>query len=151
MLITSVVLTGLIYNHLVSDEDSTYSHDGRSKIPLGSSYYVAYPATQLVFFSSIPSILAPLLFSPVMALFSYFTAYLMTEEPDKMDVARLPSPFQLVLLIKTLEAKIMSFMVDLAVCFWIKKKERRRGPRSPQSCRYAAQYGDSSVSEIGVR
>ena len=128
MLLSSVVLIGLVYAHLMPDERSSYSHNGRTNITLGASYYVNYSATQLVFFSSISSTLAPLLFSPIMILFSYLTAYLMTKESDSMGVDKLPSPFQLVLLIKTLEAKIMSLWSTTLYAFGSKKKRETDVP-----------------------
>ena len=108
MLIVNFVLMGLMYSHLMPKNESTYSENGRLGLPLRPAYYVNYLATQLVFFSSVSSLLAPILFSAAIALFSHLTAYFLAVSSDRDQTARLPSPYQLKLLIKTLDAKLMS-------------------------------------------
>ena len=108
MLVLTVVLLSLVYTHLMPDYHSTYMKEGRRGIPLGDAYYVNYSATRLVFISSVSSTLAPFLISAATILFSYPLAYSIARNSDKALTSRLPSPYQLELIIEAVDARLKS-------------------------------------------
>lgn len=121
MLGLSITLAGLVYTRLVPDNDSTYSDDDHSNIPIGSSaYYISYPAMRLVFIASVSSTLATVLISPAMVVFSYLVAHYIAASSDAREVHKLPSPYQLVLLIRMLDARIMA--IWSFVCYSLNSK-----------------------------
>jgi hypothetical protein len=127
MLALSVVLIVLVHNHLVPDNSSTYLTGNSTGIPLGSAYYIDYSATRLVFISSLSSTLATLFISAAMCLFSYPVAYYISRKSDHNEgnSGKLPSPYQLGLLIKTLDGRLT------ALWFWatyaVAPKRKRLG------------------------
>ena len=123
MFTLTAVLLALVYGHNMPDHNSTYSYNNETELPLGSAYFVDYPATTLVYVASLSSTLAPLLISAAMVLFSYSLARSITRESDANNAPNLPSPFQLQLLIKMVDARLTalgSYLVD-----GLGKKQRR--------------------------
>lgn len=81
-------------------------HNNRS---LGLAFYSGIPSTQLTFIASFSSTLATALLPASMVLFSYTTALTMTRDSDKENHQHLPSPYQLELLISTLNGSLLTF------------------------------------------
>ena len=128
MFTLTVVLLALVYGHKMPYHNSTYSYSNETELPLGSAYFVNYPATTLVYVASLSSTLAPLLISPAMILFSYSLARSITQESDANNAPKLPSPFQLQLLIKMVDARLTALGSYLLYRF---DKNQRRVPVVP--------------------
>ena len=126
MLGLSIALIGLVYTELMPDNRSTYSEGNRTDIPLGSSaYYISYSATRLAFIASASSTLATVLITPAMVLFSYLAAHYMAISSDAQHIRRLPSPYQLELLIRILDARFMAIWSFILYGLGLKKKRVR--------------------------
>ena len=109
MLVLTVVLLSLVYTHLMPDYRSTYSIKGENRTyALGGAYYINYSATRLVFISSVSSTLAPFLISAAMILFSYPLAHSFSKNSDRATASKLPSPYQLELIIEAIDARLKS-------------------------------------------
>ena len=108
MIVFSAVLMGLVYSHQMPDNNSSYSFENKTAIPLGSAYYVNYSATTLVYIASLSSTVATLLLSAAMVLFSYLLASKIAHQSDNAEVSLLPSPYQLELLIRMIDGRIMA-------------------------------------------
>ena len=128
MLVLTVVLIGLVLTHLMPKIGSTYSVAEKIGLPLGSAYYVNYSATRLVFISSVSSTLAPFLISAAMYLYSYPLALSFTRSSDKEVVAKLPSPYQLDLIIQAIDARLKSLW---SMLLYICTSKRKRVPVIP--------------------
>ncbi|KAL8716575.1 MAG: hypothetical protein Q9225_006106 [Loekoesia sp. 1 TL-2023] len=87
---------------------SFYSDGQQTNIPLGSAVYSKIPSTQLTFIASFSSTLATAVLPAVMALFSYTIAHAITEDSDTEIRQRLPSPYQLELLISALNGSLLA-------------------------------------------
>ena len=87
----------------------SYYSDGQNNLPLGSAYYSTIPSAQLTFIASFSSTLATAILPAVMALFSYTVARTVSQNSDMEDRQRLPSPYQLELLITTLNGSLLVF------------------------------------------
>ena len=108
MILFSAVLMGLVYSHQMPNQKSSYSIEKKTAIPLGSAYYVNYSATTLVYIASLSSTVSTLLLSAAMVLFSYSLASKIAHQSDNGDVSLLPSPYQLELLIRMIDGRIMA-------------------------------------------
>jgi len=109
MLSLSIALICLVYTQLAPDNNSTYSEGDHANTPIGSSaFYISYSATSLALIASLSSTLATVLISPAMVLFSYLAAHYMAISSDAPQVHKLPSPYQLELLIRILDARVMA-------------------------------------------
>ena len=109
MLVLSIVLLCLVFTNLVPNNGSSYVEDTKQDTLLDSSdYHIDYSATRLVFISSIASTLAPLLLSAAMTVLSYPVAYFLAVKSDEGRAKELSTPFQLDIMIKILDAKILS-------------------------------------------
>ena len=122
MTVLTIIFMSLVYTHLMPNYNSTYSKADQANIPLGSAYYVNYSATRLVFISSISSTLAPFLISAAMILFSYPLAHSFTKNSDKDAMSKLPSPYQLELIIEAVDARLKSLWSMLLYVFGSKQK-----------------------------
>ena len=107
MLVLAALLIGLVYRHQMPDYDSSYSLDNQTALPLGSAYFVNYSSTTLVYIASLSSTLSTLLISAAMLLYSYVLADDLARDSDRNAVSNLPSPFQLDMLIKMIEGRLM--------------------------------------------
>ena len=105
MLALAVIPLALVNTHRMPNYESTYSTGRRSGIALGAAYYVNYSATRLVFISSLSSTLSTMLFSSAMILFSFPLAYNLARDSDHCHTLKLPSPYQLELLIRTIDGR----------------------------------------------
>ena len=103
----TAVLVGLVVNRRMPDNDSTYSFDNGTAIPLGTAYYVNYSSTTLVYIASLSSTLATLLIGPAMLLFSFSLARNIETNSDKSAISLLPSPYQMEMLIRLIHGKLM--------------------------------------------
>lgn len=108
MLVLTVVLISLILTHLMPENGSTYSIGDQKGLPLGPAYYVNYSATRLVFISSVSSTMAPFLISAAMYLYSYPLALSLARSSDSGIGSKLPSPYQLHLIIGAIDARLKS-------------------------------------------
>ena len=108
MLVLSIVLTSLVYYHLMPDNSSSYSQGNATNLPLGSAYYINYSATRLVFIASASSTLSTILIGTAMILFSYLTAHYLAGRSDTDETGDLPSPYQLEILIRLLDARLIA-------------------------------------------
>ena len=106
MLALVITLLSLVYTHLMPNSQSTYSTGQKSNITLGTAYYVNYSATRLVFLSSLSSTLSTLLFASAMVLFSFPLAHGLAKKSDLGETPELPSPYQLELLIRTIDGRM---------------------------------------------
>ena len=123
MVTLTAVLLALVLGHQMPNFSSTYSYNNETELPLGSAYFVNYSATTLVYVASLSSTLAPLLISAAMILFSYSLARSIARESDANNAPKLPSPFQLQLLIKMVDARLTALGSYLLYRFG--KKQRR--------------------------
>ena len=123
MFTLTAVLLALVYGHNMPYHSSTYSYNNETELPLGSAYFVDYPATTLVYVASLSSTLAPLLISAAMVLFSYSLARSIARESDANNTPNLPSPFQLQLLIKMVDARLTA--LGSYLLYRLGKKQRR--------------------------
>lgn len=88
---------------------SFYSDGSQANSSLGSALYSKIPSTQLTFIASFSSTLATTVLPAVMALLSYTVALAVTRDSDEETWQRLPSPYQLELLISTLNGSLLAF------------------------------------------
>lgn len=103
----SAVLVGLVIDRKMADNNSTYSIDNGTALPLGTAYYVNYSSTTLVYIASLSSTFATLLIGPAMLLFSFSLARDIGKNSDEGAISKLPSPYQLGLLIRFVDGKLM--------------------------------------------
>ena len=125
MLALSAVLLGLVYTHLMPNNASTYSDGNSTGIELGQAYYVNYSATRLVFIASVSSTLSTVLITAAMVLVSYPIAHDLAVKSDEDAVSKLPSPYQLSLIIKALDGKPQALWSILS--YALGSKRRRVG------------------------
>ncbi|KAI9716401.1 MAG: hypothetical protein M1828_000343 [Chrysothrix sp. TS-e1954] len=123
MLALALVLIGLVYSHMMPTENASYVEGNTTGLPLGQAYYVNYSATRLVFVSSVSSTLSTVLMGSAMLLFSYPVAAYLGRKSDSEATTRLPTPFQLSLIVELLEAKLLSFVGVLGYVAGSKKKK----------------------------
>ena len=123
MLILSMVLLTLVYGHQMPNLNSTYSYNNQTDLPLGTAYYVNYSATTIVYIASLSSTLAMVLISAAMILFSFSLARSMVQTSDADDSSRLPSPFQLQLLIRMVDGRLMALWSYLLYVFGGKQRK----------------------------
>ena len=123
MFILTALLVTLVFGYQMPYHSSTYSDNNETELPLGSAYFVNHPATTLVYIASLSSTLATLLISPAMILFSYSLARSMTLESDANNAPKLPSPFQLQLLIRMVDGRLTALGSYLLYVFG--QKQRR--------------------------
>ena len=99
-------LIALISMHHMPYHDSTYSENNSAELPLGSACHVIYSSTTLVYIASLSSTLAAILISAAVVLFGYSLARAMANDSDNDDSLRLPSPFQLQVLISIIDNRL---------------------------------------------
>lgn len=87
---------------------SFYSDDQQTNLSLGSAIYSQIPSTQLTFIASFSATLATALLPASMALYSYTAALTMAQDSDTEDVQRLPSAYQLEIMISTLSGSLLA-------------------------------------------
>lgn len=92
-----------------SPPGSFYTDGQQINRSLGFAFYSKIPSTQLTFIASFSSTLATALLPASMALFSYTTALTMTRDSDTENRQHLPSPYQLELLISSLNGSLLAF------------------------------------------
>ena len=110
MFVLTTLLLALVFGHQMPNHSSTYSYNNETELPLGSAYFVNYSATTLVYIASLASTLATLLISAAMILFSYSLARNMTLESDANNAPKLPTPFQLQLLIRMVDGRLTALV-----------------------------------------
>lgn len=111
------------YSRPEAHPGSFYSDREQANISLGSAIYSKIPSTQLSFIASFSSTLATTLLPAVMALFSYTIALAITRDSDTENRQGLPSPFQLQLLISSLDGSLLSLWRFIRYLF----SRKRRG------------------------
>jgi hypothetical protein len=102
MALLSAALLGLVFGYRVRSEPDLFASDAGSyqDVHRHSSYVlVNYPATRLVFAASFLSTLAPMLDSFIMSLWSLRIAQSMRTASSQLQYTRLPTPYQLSLVI----------------------------------------------------
>jgi hypothetical protein len=102
MTLLSAALLGLVFGYRVRSQPDLFASDvgGYQDIHRHSSYVlVDYPATRLVFAASFLSTLAPMLDSFIMSLWSLRIAQSMRTASSQLQYTRLPTPYQLSLVI----------------------------------------------------
>ena len=119
---TAFLLT-LVFGYQMPYHSSTYSYNNETELLLGSAYFVNYPATSLVYIASLSSTFATLVISPAMILFSYSLARSLTQESDANNAPRLPSPFQLQLLIRMVDGRLTALGSYLLYVFGKKQRQ----------------------------
>lgn len=128
MFVLTALLLGLVFSHQMPYYSSTYSYNSETEVPLGSAYFVNYSATTLVYISSLSSTLATLLISAAMILFSYSLARSIAQESDANNAPKLPTPFQLQLLIRMVDGRLMALGSYLLYVFGKKQRQVRVVP-----------------------
>lgn len=123
MFIVTAVLLALVFGHQMPNHNSTYSYDNETELPLGSAYFVNYSATTLVYIASLSSTLATLIIPAAMILFSYSLARSMALGSDANNVSKLPSPFQLQLLIKMVDGRLTALSSYFQYVFGRKQRK----------------------------
>lgn len=125
MMALTVALIALVFRHQMPDNNSTYSYDNETALPLGSAFYVDYSSTTLVYIASLSSTLATLLISAAMLLFSFSLAQDIVTNSDRGAVSNLPSPYQMDMLIRMIDGRLMVLGSSLLyVCGWKKRRTR---------------------------
>ncbi|KAL8866507.1 MAG: hypothetical protein Q9174_006264, partial [Haloplaca sp. 1 TL-2023] len=104
---------------------SFYSNDERVNVPLGSAVYSKIPSTQLTFIASLSSTLSTAVLPAIMALFSYTIANNIAHNSDAENRDRLPSPYQLELLINVVNGSLRTFWSFLKYTFGPKRRRVR--------------------------
>jgi hypothetical protein len=102
MALLSAALLGLVFGYRVRSEPNLFASTagGYQDVHRHSSYVlVNYPATRLVFAASFLSTLAPMLDSFIMSLWSLRIAQDMRTASSQLQYTRLPTPYQLSLVI----------------------------------------------------
>ena len=122
MLTLAALLIGLVYRHQMPDHSSSYSLDNQTALPLGSAYFVNYPSTTLVYIASLSSTLSTLLIPAAMLLYSFVLANDLAKDSDRAAVSNLPSPFQLDMLIKMVEGRLMVLWSYIHYAFGSKRR-----------------------------
>lgn len=107
MLTLAALLIGLVYYYRMPDHFSSYSLDNQTALPLGSAYYINYSSTTLVYIASLSSTLSTLLIPAAMLLYSFVLANDLAKDSDQAAVSKLPSPFQLEMLIKMVDGQLL--------------------------------------------
>lgn len=123
MLVLTVLLLALVVGHQMPNHSSTYSYNSETELALGSAYFVKYSATTLVYIASLSSTLATLLISAAMVLFSYPLARSMILESDANNAPKLPTPFQLQLLIRLVDGRLTALWSYLLYTFGKKQRQ----------------------------
>ncbi len=123
MLILTALLLALVYGQQMPSHSSTYSYQNETNIPLGSAYFVNYSPTTLVYIASLSSTLATVLVSAAMILFSYSLARSLALESDANNASKLPSPFQLQLLIRMVDGRLAALGSYLLLVFGRKQRK----------------------------
>ena len=123
MLALALVLIGLVFSNLMPTTNASYSTGNKTDLPLGQAYYVAYSATRLVFVSSVSSTLSTVLMGSAMLLFSYPVAAYLARKSDAEVTSKLPTPYQLSLMVNLIEAKLLSLFSVLSYIAGSKKKK----------------------------
>ncbi|KAI4251776.1 MAG: hypothetical protein L6R42_008238, partial [Xanthoria sp. 1 TBL-2021] len=96
------------YSRPKAPPGSFYSDREQANISLGSAIYSKIPSTQLTFIASFSATLATTLLPALMALFSYTVAIAITKDSDGENREGLPSPYQLQLLISSLDGSLLA-------------------------------------------
>src|SRR2546423_5459278 len=102
MALLSAALLGLVFGYRVRTQASLFASEAGDSQDVhrhNSFVLVNYPATRLVFAASFLSTLAPMLGSFVMVLWSLRIAQSMRAAPVRLQYTRLPTPYQLTLVI----------------------------------------------------
>ena len=107
MLTLAALLIGFVYRYRMPDHFSSYSIDNQTALPLGSAYFVNYSSTTLVHIASLSSTLSTFLIPAAILLYSFVLANDLAKDSDQAAVSNLPSPFQLDMLIKMIEGRLM--------------------------------------------
>ena len=122
MLTLAAILMFLIYRHRMPDHFSSYSLDNQKNLPLGSAYFVNYSSTTLVYIASLSSTLSTLLIPAAMLLYSFVLANDLAKDSDQAAVSNLPSPFQLDMLIKMVEGRLIVLWSYIRYAFGSKRR-----------------------------
>lgn len=107
MLALNVVLICLVFINRMPDSNSSYFQNNGTATPLGRAYYVDSSSTTLVYIASLSSSLSALLISSAMFLFSFSLAKGLALDSDQVKATILPTPYQLGILIKMAEGRLM--------------------------------------------
>lgn len=121
MLTLAALLIGLVYKYRMPDHFSSYFLDNQTA-PLGSAYYVNYSSTTFVYIASLSSTLSTLLIPAGMLLYSFVLANNLAKDSDQATVSNLPSPFQLDMLIKMVEGRLMALWSYIRYAFGSKRR-----------------------------
>ncbi|KAL8787290.1 MAG: hypothetical protein Q9213_002281 [Squamulea squamosa] len=113
---------------------SYYSDREHANLSLGSAIYSKIPSTQLTFVASFSSTLATTVLPAVMALVSYPVALAVSIDSDKEIQRRLPSPYQLELLISALNGSLLALWSFTVYMF----SNKRRRVASVSTVQYVA-------------
>lgn len=108
LVLAIVFLVVVEYSRPRAPPGSYYSDERQASLPLGSAIYSRIPSTQLTFIASFSSTLATAVLPATMALFSYVVALVITRDSDLDHGQRLPSPYQLELLISILDGSLLA-------------------------------------------
>ena len=108
MLTLAKILIAIVFTHQMANNQSTYSSGEGIPLPLESAYHINYSRTRLAFIASFWSKLSTLLISSAMTLSSYPRALSLAQSSDLHRVPKLPSPYQLDLLIKLIDTRLIA-------------------------------------------
>lgn len=146
LLLAVVFLIVVEHSRLKATPGSFYSDGQQVNISLGSAVYSSIPSTQLTFVASFSSTLATALLPAVMALYSYVSALAITRDSDTDDADRLPSPYQLELLITGLNGSILALWSFATYRLSYKQK---RVPVTPNLWRALSMLGTMTALAYG--
>ena len=119
LLALSGVLLYLVFHYRVEQSLSISSNlKLSSDIEDPDAYYIDFSATKLTTIASWMSSIATLLPGSIMTIFSYSLAKTIKHQSEKGDFDGLPTPYQLAILIETLDGKLTSLWNGLTYCAW---------------------------------
>ncbi|KAF2650131.1 hypothetical protein K491DRAFT_149337 [Lophiostoma macrostomum CBS 122681] len=130
MLASSIAVLYIVYAHLIEGDCPTAELCPGSELANTTSkgyYYVDFPAARLAFVSSLSSTVSFTLVGFFMTTYAYVNAAALLHASDNADQASLPTPHQMSVLLKVLNAEMMVLYTlatsKLKRIFWNKNEE----------------------------
>ena len=128
MVALSAILMALVYEYRMPNNNSSYSYENETVKSLGSAHFVDYSSTTLVYLASLSSTFSTLLIPAAMLLSSFPLANDLARSSDRSKVLNLPSPYQLEMLIRMIDGRLMVLWSYFAYICGSKQRRTRVVP-----------------------
>lgn len=130
MVVSSLIILGIVYSNIVTSDCASQElcpGSGAINITSASFYFVDFSAARLAFISSWSATVSFALVGFLMAFASYANAASLLRASERDDQDDLPSPHQMSVLLRVLNAEMMTLW-DLGLSkfksvFWDRKKD----------------------------